>query len=183
MEKWINSFIPAFNILSESVTFLAVAVKILFSQMNGAWHLAKWSSVDDRAPVPAGEHEPPTPREALGVWINYYYTQEIFLARINLKDWSATLGPVISICFLRWVAHMCRENRGSRTAGCSRMQKGKKQLFPCFGHSAQHWFPVRRKFIPEILWFLFSFGLSFFFEDFCLFKSYFTVWVNIKHQT
>lgn len=57
---------------------------------------------------------------------------------------------------------MCRErDRGSRTAGRSRMQKGKKQLFPCFGRSAQHRFPVRRKFIPEILWFLFSFGLSF----------------------
>lgn len=63
---------------------------------------------------------------------------------------------------------MCRErDRGSRTAGHSRTQKGKKQLFPCLGHSAQHRFPVRRTFIPEIPWFLFSFGLSFF-EDFCL---------------
>lgn len=153
--------------------------------MKGACHLAKWHSVDDRAPVPAGKHVPHSLREAqvLGLWINYYYTQEIFLARINLKDWRATLGPVISICFLRWVAHMCREgSRGSRTAGHSRMQKGKKQLFPCFGHSAQHRYPVRRKFIPEILWFLFSFGLSFH-ENFCLsLILQFGLILNIKHN-
>lgn len=77
---------------------------------------------------------------------------------------------------------MCRErHRESRTAGHNRMQKGKKQFFPCFGRSAQHRFPVRRKFIPEILWFLFSFGLSFF-KDFCLsLILQFQLILNTKH--
>lgn len=155
--------------------------------MKGARHLAKWSSVDDSASVPAGEHVPSTLTEAqvLSLCIIYYYPREIFLVRINLKDWSATLGPVVSICFLRWVAHTCREtDRGSRTTRDSRMWKGRKQLFPFLGRSAQHRFPVRRKFIPVITWFLFSFGLSFS-EDFCFvcFKSYFAVWVYIKRQT
>lgn len=156
--------------------------------MKGAQHPAKRSSVDDSASVPVGEHVPSTLTEAQvsSVCITYDYTQEIFLVRINLKDWSATLGPVVSICFLRWVAHMCREtDRGSRTAGDSRMQKGRKQLLPCLGRSAQHRFPVRRKFIPAITWFLFSFGLSFF-EDFCLFVLslilQFGFILNIKHN-
>lgn len=152
--------------------------------MKGAWHLAKWSSVDDSVSVLAGEHMPSTltDTEVLSACITYYYTQEIFQVRINSNDSSATLGPAISICFLRWVEHMCRETEtGSRTAGDSRMQKGRKQLFPCLGHSAQHRFPVRRKFISAITWFLLYFGFSFF-EDF-LFKSYFAVWVNIKCQT
>lgn len=172
--------------LYQSEISLAVAVKILFffSQMKGAWHLAKWSSVDDSVSVLAGEHMPSTltDTEVLSACITYYYTQEIFQVRINSNDSSATLGPAIYICFLRWVEHMCRETEtGSRTAGDSRMQKGRKQLFPCLGHSAQHRFPVRRKFISAITWFLLYFGFSFF-EDF-LFKSYFAVWVNIKCQT
>lgn len=54
-------------------------LRILFSQMRGAQHLAKQSSVDDSASVPAGEHVPSTLTEAqvLSVYIIYYYTQEI----------------------------------------------------------------------------------------------------------
>lgn len=139
-------------------------LRILSSRMKGARHLALWMIAllcQQMITCPLWE------AQVLSVYMTCSYTQEILMVRISLKNWSTTLGPVVSICFLRWVAHMCRETgRGSRTARDSTMWKGRNQLFPCLGHSAQHWFPAR-KFVPAITWFLFSFGLSFF-EDFCL---------------
>lgn len=151
--------------------------------MKGAQHLAQWMIVllcQQMSMCPLSE------AQVLSVPMTYSYTQEIFLVRIDLKNWNATLRPVVSICFLRWVAHMCRDTgRGSKTARDSRMWKGRNQLFPCLGRSAQHWFPARREFTPTVTWFLISFGLSFF-EDFCLFLwslvLQFGLILNVKHN-
>lgn len=148
--------------------------------MKGARHLAKRSSVDDRASVPAGERGPSTRTEAqvLGVCTTYYYTQEILLARINLKDWSTTLGLVVSICFLGWVAHMCREaDRGSRTAGDSRMQKGRKPWPLCSAQISCSKNIYPSNYLVSVFFLAFLFWRSF------LFKSYFAVSVSIKCQT
>lgn len=142
-------------------------LRILFSQLRGAQHLAKWSSVNGSASVPAGEHVPSTLTEAqvLSVYIIYHYTQEISWSestwRIEVPHWDQSF---LFVSLGGW--HICAEtDTGRRIARDSRMQKGRKQLFPCFRHSAQHRFPARWTFIPTITWFLVSFGLSFF-EDF-----------------
>lgn len=155
--------------------------------MKGAQHLAKRSSVDDSGSVPASERVPSTPTEAqvLSVCITYYYTEEIFQVRINSKDWSATLGPAVSICFLRWVPHMCRDRQRKQDSRGQQNAKGQKAalLLPWTRWSAQ--ISCKKTIYPsnyQVSVFFWAFLFWRFFLFVC-FKSYIAVRVYIKCQT